>query len=114
MFHLPREIIQLIFEYDPTYRQEYSKSLKILDNLPPYSRYEKISIGSPNIYWFHKYIDGPYELPFVNSSHLSSEYYFEILRDRKMISICATYRVKYNNIIRDLKIKHHRIKLKLI
>lgn len=30
MFHLPREIIQLIFEFDPTYRQQYDKVLETI------------------------------------------------------------------------------------
>ena len=42
MFHLPREIIQLIFEFDPTYREEYSKSLQLLKRLPPYMQILKI------------------------------------------------------------------------
>lgn len=31
MFHLPQEIIRNIYEFDPTYREEYKKSLKIID-----------------------------------------------------------------------------------
>jgi len=42
MFHLPREIIQLIFEFDSTYREEYNKSLKIINRLPPYMQVLKI------------------------------------------------------------------------
>jgi len=42
MFHLPREIIQLIFEFDCTYREEYNKSLKIINRLPPYMQVLKI------------------------------------------------------------------------
>lgn len=39
MFHLPREIIQLIFEFDPTYREEYNKVIRSLRNLPAYYIY---------------------------------------------------------------------------
>ena len=89
MFHLPREIIQLIFEFDPTYRQEYSKSLKILDNLPAYYGYKKIYRNERNIYWNHTYIDGPFDIWFVNSSYPPNKYYFGILRHRKQIYIYA-------------------------
>jgi len=42
MFHLPREIIQLIFEFDPTYKEEYNKVLKRLNMLPAYMQVLKI------------------------------------------------------------------------
>ena len=42
MFHLPREIIQLIFEFDPTYKEEYNKVLQCLNRLPPYMQILKI------------------------------------------------------------------------
>ena len=42
MFHLPSEIIQLIFEFDSTYREEYNKSLKIINRLPAYMQVLKI------------------------------------------------------------------------
>jgi hypothetical protein len=42
MFHLPREIIQLIFEFDPTYKEEYNKVLKSLNILPAYLQVLKI------------------------------------------------------------------------
>ena len=42
MFHLPREIIKHIYEFDPTYREEYSKNLKVIDDLPAYDGYKKI------------------------------------------------------------------------
>ena len=103
MFHLPREIIQLIFEFDPTYSDEYSKSLKILDELPTYNGYKKTHDLPPDIYWFHTYIVCPLELGFVTSCHPPNKYYFQILRNRKLISIYATSRVKYNRIIKDLK-----------
>ena len=40
MFNLPREIIQLIFEFDSTYREEYGKSLEIINSLPEYYEYD--------------------------------------------------------------------------
>jgi hypothetical protein len=107
MFHLPREIIQLIFEFDPTYMEEYSKSLKILHDLPPYK-----CVFIYDIYWFHTYFLDPLRVTYVTSLDHPNEYYFKILRNRKMISIYAVSRVKYNRIIRDLKYIH-RIKLKL-
>jgi hypothetical protein len=112
MFHLPREIIQIIFEFDPTYREEYSKSLKILDDLPTYNEYINTHIFPDDIYCFHTYIDGPFDIWAVNSSYPPNKYYFKFLRNRKMISIYAASRVKYNNIIKDLKYIH-RCKLKL-
>jgi hypothetical protein len=112
MFHLPREIIQIIFEFDPTYREEYKKSLKIIDELPPYNEYINTHIFPDDIYWFHTYFLGSSRVTYVSSLDLPNEYYFKILRNRKMISIYATSRVKYNRIIRDLKYMH-RCKLKL-
>jgi hypothetical protein len=98
MFHLPREIIKHIYEFDPTYREEYSKSLKILDNLPAYDGYKKIYRDRGrdrwNMFWNHIYIDGPFDIWFVNSSYPPNKYYFGMLRHRKMISICAKSRVK--------------------
>lgn len=110
MFHLPREIIQIIFEFDPTYREEYRKSLKILDNLPAYNEYKNVYSLPDNINWFHTYIVCPLEL--VTSSYPPNNFYFQILRNRKHISIYATSRIKYNKIIKDLKYYNH-IKLKL-
>ena len=78
MFHLPREIIQLIFEFDPTYSDEYSKILKILDELPTYNGYKKTHDLPPDIYWFHTYIVCPLELGFVTSCHPPNKYYFQI------------------------------------
>jgi hypothetical protein len=89
MFHLPQEIIKHIYEFDSTYREEYSKSLKILDNLPAYYGYKKIYRNERNIYWNHTYIDHPFVLWFVNSSYPPNKYYFGILRHRKQISIYA-------------------------
>ena len=106
MFHLPREIIQLIYEFDPTYRDEYSKSLKILDNLPAYNWSKKTHDHPLDIYWFHTYIVCPVGLDFVTSSYSPNNYYFQLLKNRKMISIYAESRVKYNKIIKDLKYKY--------
>lgn len=103
MFRLPREIIQLIFEFDPTYREEYSKSLKILHDLPPYNEYINTHLFPDDIYWFHTYFLDPSRVTYVTSLDHPNEYYFKILRNMKMISIYAVSRVKYNSIIRDLK-----------
>jgi len=53
MFHLPREIIQLIFEFDPTYREEYNKVLRILNNLPAYYKYLPALEGETYLYVFN-------------------------------------------------------------
>lgn len=42
MFYLPQKIISLIYQFDPTYRKEYCKSLKMINKLPPY-----IQLGDP-------------------------------------------------------------------
>jgi hypothetical protein len=112
MFHLPKEIIQLIFQFDPTYREEYNKSLKILDDLPPYNEYINTHNSPPDIYWFYTYFVGPSRIAYAASPNLPIKFYFNILRNRKMISIYAVSRVKYNNILKDLK-DMHRVKLKL-
>ena len=52
MFHLPREIIQLIFEFDPTYREEYNKTLQLLKRLPAYYQYVPTLEGEPYLYMF--------------------------------------------------------------
>lgn len=53
MFHLPRDIIQIIFEFDPTYREEYNKVLRILNNLPAYYKYEPVLKGETYLYVFN-------------------------------------------------------------
>ena len=53
MFHLPREIIQLIFEFDPTYREEYNKVLQILNNFPAYYKYLPALEGETYLYVFN-------------------------------------------------------------
>jgi hypothetical protein len=99
MFHLPREIIQLIFEFDSTYKEEYNNSLKTLYDLPPYNGYKEVYHLTPDIYFSHTYNVYPFELGIITSSYPPNNFYFQILRNRKQISIYAASRVKYNNII---------------
>ena len=84
MFHLPKEIIQLIFEFDPTYKQEYNKVLQILNNFPAYYKHEITLIGEPYIYNFnyfpnlYKFNDlQQYPVPHY---YPPSKYYFYLLR----------------------------------
>ena len=41
MVFLPKEIIQLIYEYDNTYHDEYKKTLKLIDKLPKFISYSE-------------------------------------------------------------------------
>jgi len=84
MFHLPREIIQLIFEFDPTYKEEYKKVLQILNNFPSYYKnfptyykHENTLVGKPYIYIF-KFNDLQ-QYP-VTHYYPPSKYYFYLLR----------------------------------
>ncbi len=84
MFHLPKEIIRLIYEFDHTYREEYRKSLDILDNFPAYNQ-----IGKPNylrnsfsmIYTYYIYSS---PITFIGISiHPPGKCYFNILKRNK-------------------------------
>ena len=73
MFHLPREIIQLIFEFDPTYRQEYNKVLRSLRNLPAYYNDEPALVDHTYLYILHFPL---YPIPHY---YPPSKYYFYLL-----------------------------------
>jgi hypothetical protein len=97
MFHLPREIIQLIFEFDPTYREEYSKSLEVLNK---FTRY--IGGKYPHfLYWRPKYYYYPEGPGYFRNSFLPSKLYFETLK--KENNICSYARTRV--FIWNLKIK---------
>jgi hypothetical protein len=69
MFHLPREIIQLIFEFDSTYREEYDKSLKIINSFPAYMEVFKIENENSG----YKYAGNEISL-FIPSNHYKHFY----------------------------------------
>ncbi len=74
MFHLPIDIIQLIFEFDPTYKEEYKKVLRILNNFPAYYKYEPKLAFEPYLYMFNF---PQYPMPHY---YPPNKYYFYILR----------------------------------
>ena len=73
MFHLPREIIQLIFEFDPTYREEYSKSLQLLKRLPPYIQILKIENEDSG------YMYGGFEYSLFTPSNHYKHFYLKLI-----------------------------------
>jgi len=91
MFHLPQEIIRNIYEFDPTYREEYNKSVKILyDELPPYYIMEITLVDipilniPPTTIYKHIYFCPLRRIYFQCSVSLTpSTFYFSILKKHK-------------------------------
>lgn len=54
MFFLPKELIQLIYEYDNTYHNEYKKIVKIIDKLPKFISYSE-RLRLKNVYKIDNY-----------------------------------------------------------
>jgi hypothetical protein len=96
MFHLPREIIQLIFEFDPTYREEYNKVLRILKRFPAFQYY------TPKRNYF--YVTSIDSLFHVESLH-PSKLCFQILRNSNSLYKSVIYRYNYNIVISHISKK---------
>jgi hypothetical protein len=92
MFHLPKEIIQLIFEFDPTYKQEYNKVLQILNNFPVYYKHDITLVGEPYIYiYMFSYFpnlynfDDLHQYSAVPHYYPPNKYYFYLLRGHSQL-----------------------------
>lgn len=110
MFNLlPQDIIKNIYEFDATYKEEYNKSLEILENLPVYDHFADPTKFRKKIFPIYTY-----HIQKVNILTISinppSKCYFNILNDLKMISIYARSRVNYNKMIIEFK---QKIKIEL-
>jgi len=90
MFHLPIEIIQLIFEFDSTYRDEYNKCLNIIKELPAF-------IQDKYVYIFNS--------RYSSSVHsfYPSKFYFQLLRNSNSLYIYAKSKTNYNHVISEMK-----------
>ena len=83
MFYLPREIVQLIFEFAPAYIEEYNKILKVFDRLPEYYNSETCS----------HYILYKYRFSYL-SGDPPSKYYFRILKN---LNITSSMKIIYSD-----------------
>ena len=83
-----------------SYRQEYNKSLKMLDKLPAYKGWINTHNSPPVICWFHAYYTESRYAYFTSTYH-PNKYYFQILKNT--LSIYAKSKVNYNMVILEIK-----------
>jgi hypothetical protein len=98
MFHLPQEIIRNIYEFDPTYREEYKNVLQDLKMLPVFDYYKP---KSNYFYVSNSVLD---ELP---SKLPPSKMYFQFLRSSNSLCKSVKYKFDYNIVIYTLSYRHY-------
>lgn len=108
MFHLPTEIIKLIFEFEPIYINEYNKVLQYLKRLPAYIDCEPKHSLSSYVYFFDIGCFRPFRdinLPLhrVGYGLPPSKYHFQLLRNSNSLYAYAKYKSYYNTLIQEIK-----------
>lgn len=105
MFHLPREIIQLIFEFDGTYKEEYKKVLQVLNKFPVYCEIVNIYFDTYTPIYRYRY-----NFSSTTSLYPPNQYYFKFLRHKKFV---AEYKCRQNyiHVISEIKYRNKVKKL---